>query len=212
MSKQLFHKLKLSQTFETAKSAERICQVSVNFQATRTSQPAWTGQAWCWQIPLDWLHPLIYFLCLGPLLCLQLRLYSLLSMQLIVFELYNEAINNFMISPEFLRRLRNRNASKAAVSPLRYNSIARTCSRHAHRCLRRFSGGAAPPAAASVVAFSIASTSFAAPPEAPVPVSAAPITAALVAAAPVVSAPVAAAEAAAPDAAAGFCYIKKFLF
>ncbi len=61
---------------------------------------------------------------------------------------------------------------------------------------RRFAGGAAPPAAASV-------HSFAAPSEAPVPGAATPITAALVAAAPVASAPVAAApDAAAPDAAA----------
>ncbi len=48
MSKQLFHKLKLSQKFETTISAERISQVSVNFQATRTSHPAWTGSHPAW--------------------------------------------------------------------------------------------------------------------------------------------------------------------
>ena len=104
MSKQLFH-IKISQKFETTIRAARICPVSVNFQATRTSQPAWTGQGWCWQRSLNWLRPLIHFLFLAPLLCLGLRLDYLLSMQLIVFILYKVAINNFMMSPEFLWRL-----------------------------------------------------------------------------------------------------------
>ncbi len=57
MSKQLFH-IKISKKFETTIRAERICPVSVNFQATRTSQPAWAGQGWCWQRSLNWLRSL----------------------------------------------------------------------------------------------------------------------------------------------------------